>query len=280
MKVILIAEDDDLIKLNPLPREEALPAAPAGDCEPAPERTLLLGWNRRAPMIVLELSRYVGPGSTLTIGADSPGIEQEVAGLVVAGDNLSVGLKRVDTSRRAEIEALDPTAFDHILVLGYGDHMPAQPADTRTLVTLLHLRGIFERSGKHGQRRQRDHRRPQPRAGRSHAGRRFRGQQQAGQPDARPGVGEPLSRGDFPGPARRGGIGNLPSAGADLYALGEALTFYDVVRAASARGEVAIGHHRVSQGDRRAVSGIVVNPVKSEEVRYGPGDRIIVLARN
>ena len=31
-----------------------------------PERTLLLGWNRRGPIITFELSRYVAPGSLLT----------------------------------------------------------------------------------------------------------------------------------------------------------------------------------------------------------------------
>ena len=49
---------------------------------------------------------------------------------------------------RGELEALDPTGYDHVLVLGYSDHMAAQPADTRTLVTLLHLRKIAEDGGQ------------------------------------------------------------------------------------------------------------------------------------
>ena len=40
-----------------------------------PERTLMLGWNRRGPMIAFELSRYVAPGSILTIAADTPDLE-------------------------------------------------------------------------------------------------------------------------------------------------------------------------------------------------------------
>ena len=59
---------------------------------PKPERTLILGWNRRGPIITYELSRYVAPGSILTIAADTPDLEQEVAGLPVVGDNLSVSL--------------------------------------------------------------------------------------------------------------------------------------------------------------------------------------------
>ena len=38
--------------------------------------------------------------------------------------------------------------YDHVLVLGYSDLLPAQPADTRTLVALLHLRKIAEHAGR------------------------------------------------------------------------------------------------------------------------------------
>ena len=124
------------------------PPAPPAAVAPA-ERTLMLGWNRRGPMIALELSRYVAPGSLLTIAADTPELEQDYRGASSSPATICGSrCKRIDTSRRAEIEALDPTGYDHILVLGYSDHMAAQPADTRTLVTLLHLRRIAEEAGK------------------------------------------------------------------------------------------------------------------------------------
>jgi hypothetical protein len=55
-----------------------------GSREQGPERTLFLGWNRRGPIITFELSRYVAPGSLLTIAADTPELEDEVAALKVA----------------------------------------------------------------------------------------------------------------------------------------------------------------------------------------------------
>ena len=65
------------------PRIDAPGAAgAAGRRSRRPERTLMLGWNRRGPMIALELSRYVAPGSLLTIAADTPELEQEIEGLV------------------------------------------------------------------------------------------------------------------------------------------------------------------------------------------------------
>ena len=63
-------------------------------------------------------------------------------------------------------------------------------------------------------------------------------------------------------------------------ALGEEQTFYDVVCAASARGEVAIGHHRRCLDGPNRMTGVIVNPTKSETLVYAPGDRIIVLAKS
>ena len=40
-------------------------------------------------------------------------------------------------------------SYDHVLVLGYSDTLPAQATDTRTLVTLLHLRKIAEAPDEH-----------------------------------------------------------------------------------------------------------------------------------
>ncbi|MES2987250.1 MAG: hypothetical protein V4808_05045, partial [Pseudomonadota bacterium] len=146
MQAILIAEDDDKIALAERPRGTGakpprLKKAPA----PKPERTLLLGWNRRGPIIADELSRYVAPGSLLTIAADTPEIEVDIAGIKLSRENLTIDLQRIDTSRAAAIAALDPARYDSILVLGYSDHMAPQAADTRTLVTLLHLRGLGEK---------------------------------------------------------------------------------------------------------------------------------------
>jgi ion channel POLLUX/CASTOR len=281
MKAILIAEDDDLIRTSPRPsRETTGPAAPASGCDPASERTLLLGWNRRAAMVALELSRYVEPGSILTVAADAPGIEEAVAGLATVGTNLAIDLKRIDTSRREAIESVDPLSYDHVLVLGYSDHMEAQPADTRTLVTLLHLRGISEQAGKPI----------------SVVSEMIDVRNRA--------LAEVTRVEDFVVSNKLVSL-MLAQASENPYLeeifrdlldeegseiclrpaqayvpLGEERTFYDVVCAASARGEVAIGHHRRCLDDHHGMTGIIVNPSKSETLAYAAGDRIIVLAKS
>ncbi|RYG34801.1 MAG: hypothetical protein EON93_07510, partial [Burkholderiales bacterium] len=73
MRVILIAEDDDAIELAERQGGSSRPLKASRKAAAAkPERTLLLGWNRRGPIIADELSRYVAKGSVLTIAADTP----------------------------------------------------------------------------------------------------------------------------------------------------------------------------------------------------------------
>src|SRR6201999_251513 len=105
-KVIVIAEDDSEIALKEraVPTEAGAVALPPATLA-APERVLMVGWNRRGPLIALELSRYVPPGSLLTIAADTPELEQDFERLVLAGDNLRVELRKIDTGRRASISA-------------------------------------------------------------------------------------------------------------------------------------------------------------------------------
>ena len=145
MKIIIIAEDDSEIELKERGSADRLSGPP-----PAPPS---LRAARTHPDARLEPARADDRARTVALRrAGLPAdhrrrharAEADYESLVLAGDNLRVEMQRIDTSRRAEIEALDPTSYDHVLVLGYSDHMAPQPADTRTLVTLLHLRRIGE----------------------------------------------------------------------------------------------------------------------------------------
>src|SRR3954469_14652916 len=284
MKAIVIAEDDSEIEI----RERGAPTELRGPPPPPPllappERTLMLGWNRRGPMIALELSRYVAPGSLLTIAADTPELEAEYESLVLAGDNLRVELKRVDTGRRGEIEALAPTSYDHVLVLGYSDHMGAQPADTRTLVTLLHLRRIGEDSHK------------TINVVSEMIDVRNRELAEVAKIDdfvvsnklvslmlAQASENEHLEE-IFKDLLDEEGSEICLRPASDYVRLGETLSFYEVTEAARRRGEVAIGHHvpaTASADDARRMGGIVINVSKAEPLTYTENDRIVVLSRD
>ena len=51
-----------------------------------------------------------------------------------------------DTTARTVLEELDVACFDHIIVLSDSDRLPTQQADSKTLMTLLHLRNMAEKS--------------------------------------------------------------------------------------------------------------------------------------
>lgn len=284
MKAIIIAEDDSTIQVtaNPIDFDDSAIALFRRPLQ-SPERTLLLGWNRRGPMIAFELSRYVAPGSVLTIAADTPELQDEVGALRITGSNLQIEYGIIDTSSRAALEGLGIPSYDHVLVLGYSDHMDAQATDTRTLVTLLHLRKIAEAAGAHIN-------------------------VVSEMIDVRNRELAEVTRADdfvvsnklvslmLAQASENENIGAifgdlLDEQGSEIVMrkaesyleLGRPVNFYTVTEACRRRNEVAIGYIRRRAGtelDPRNMGGVVINPRKSEALVYEPGDRIIVLARD
>jgi voltage-gated potassium channel Kch len=282
LKAVIIAEDDAQIKIavDNIEVDMAaiqLPRTP----ERQPERTLMLGWNRRAPIIARELSRYVIPGSLLTVAADVPDLDGAIAGLAYDANNLTIEYGTVDTTNRATLESLDVLSYDHVLVLGYSDILPAQATDTRTLVTLLHLRKIAEQAkGKLSVVSEMIDVRNRELAEVTRADDFVVSNRlvslmlaQASENDNLSAIFEDLLD-------EQGSEIYMRPAG-DYIELGRPINFYTVVEAARRRGEVAIGYSRKRQGadDPRKLGGVVVNPKKNEAMMYQQGDRVIVLAR-
>ncbi|MET8795112.1 hypothetical protein ABZV91_01410 [Nocardia sp. NPDC004568] len=145
-QIIVIAEDDPLVELatEPVPVvSEALVKVPDDVTGPAPDRTLLIGWNSRGPRILGLLDEYVAPGSVLDIASPHPPPE-EVTGSPRA--NVTVGYRHCEPTSRRSLEALNPGSYQHVVVLT-DDTLDEHHADDRTLVTLLHLRDIEVRLG-------------------------------------------------------------------------------------------------------------------------------------
>lgn len=279
MKAIIIAEDEDRIAIRESPVRTGRAPAP-GASEPAPpERTLLLGWNRRGPLVAAELSRYVSPGSTLLVAADTPEVERQVRALALPTPNLTLDFRRVDTSKRDQVLALQPASCAHVLVLGYSDHMPPQSADTRTLVTLLHLRAIIEEAGMAVSivSEMTDVRNRElaevTRVDDFVVSNKMVSLMLAQVSE------NPYLEAVFADLLDEEGSEICLRPAANYVETGRTVSFYDVVDAARARGEVAIGHHKGAR-DARNVGGIQVNPTKSHTFQYEPGDRIIVVARD
>ena len=283
IRAIIIAEDDAAIRASTARPNIDAPAikGPIPTVKKA-EKTLILGWNRRGPMITYELSRYVAPGSVLTIAADTPGLDDEVARLPVSGDSLQVFYKVADTSSRGELDALDIPSYDHVLVLGYSDHLAPQPADTRTLVALLHLRKIAEKAGKHiSVVSEMTDVRNRELAEVTRADDFVVSNKLVSLMLAQASENEYLSA-IFDDLLDEKGSEIYMRAVGDYVAIDKPLAFHTIAESARRRGEVALGYRRIRQGERdgRGLGGVVVNPDRTEPVAYLPEDKVIVLARD
>jgi voltage-gated potassium channel Kch len=283
-KSIVIAEDDSTIRISTgsarvdtgaivLPRRH----------DKLPERTLMLGWNRRAPAIAFELSRYVAPGSLLTIAADTPTLRDDVEQLAVEGSNLAIEYAVVDISHRPTLDGLDIPSYDHVLVLGYSDLMDPQPTDTHTLVTLLHLRRIAEAAGS------------RLNVVSEMIDVRNRELAEATRADdfvvsnklvslmlAQASENENLSA-IFDELLDENGPEIYMRSMGHYVELGPPVNFFTLTEACRRRGEIAIGYVRPRGGEldeARRMGGVVVNPRKSDTVAFAEGDRLIVIARD
>ncbi|MFB7253432.1 CASTOR/POLLUX-related putative ion channel [Streptomyces nojiriensis] len=170
-RIILISEDDDTAvpaDASSSVEEEAI--VTARPRTPEAERLLLLGWNRRAPLVVEQLDRFVGPGSTLDVVSLADDVRaRAAAGASGARSRLEVAFRSGDITDPGLLAKLDVPAYDGVIVIGETGHEPlphaAAPAparaidlglapetgtqtDDRTLVTLLHLRAIGEAAGR------------------------------------------------------------------------------------------------------------------------------------
>jgi hypothetical protein len=241
-----------------------------------PERTLILGWNRRAPTIARELALYVMPGSVLTVAANLPDLLERAGKVGLPNDHMTLECAIVDTTSRTVLESLNLMSYDHVLVLGDADAAPGE-RDTRALMALLQLRRIAEtadvhinivgevtdmRSGLLAETARADELIVANRVTSLMLA-------QAARNDALTGVFADL----------------LGEAGSEIYLKpashyvepGRAVNFYTIVEAARRKGEIAIGYIREDEADPGG--GPVINPRKTAMVSYGSDDRIVVIAK-
>src|SRR5436190_4999762 len=111
------------------------------------ERSLILGWNARGPSVVSELASFMRAGSAITILADVDGVDRAVERECPGLDGCEVSFRRANTTDRRILEGAAAHTYDHVIVLCYSEALDVQEADARTLVTVLHLRDIADRSG-------------------------------------------------------------------------------------------------------------------------------------
>lgn len=281
-KLVVLAGDDDQIwykRRSASIQEKSIVVGRRA--RRGPERSLILGWNRRGPIILRELDHYVAPGSKALVLAETNECGLQAANAGKGLKNLTVKVQYGDTVSRKTLENLQPGKYDHVILLSCLEDKTVQQADSRTLVTLLHLRDLSDKQGLHfsitsemQDVRNRD-------------------------------LAEVTRADDF---IVSGQLISLMLAqisenkylhpvlkdlfdpeGAEVYLKpvaeylkpGQPVNFYTVIESARRRNETAIGYRRVALArDASQAYGVVLNPLKTEMIRFDAGDKIVVLAES
>ena len=221
----------------------------------------------------------MAPGSELMVVTDCSEAAAEISRSCFINPNQTVTCEMGDTTDRRTLDTLNIPSYHHVILLSCSDTLDPQRADARTLVTLLHLRDIADKSGHSFSIvsemldvRNRN-------------------------------LAEVTRADDFIVSdklislmlAQISENKQLNAVFADLFdaqgseiylkpasaylKLGVPLNFYTVVEAARRRGEVAFGYRQKAKvGDAASNYGVVINPDKSRTVTFAAGDTIVVLA--
>ncbi|MFN8392827.1 MAG: potassium transporter TrkA [Bdellovibrionota bacterium] len=281
-RVIAISEDDDTVTVAQTRGEIDISAIRSGAPQPKkPERILILGWNDRVPLVLQELDTYVAPGSEVVVVADVIGAKRELDLGASGIKNQTYSFVFGDSTNREVLESLDVHGFHHILVVSYSERFDVQEADSRTLITLLHLRHIAE---QHGHKysvvsEMLD----------------VRNRNLAVVTDAddfivsHKLVSLLLSQISENKELSRVFAELFCSEGSELYLreapryveCGKPVNFYTVSESARQKGEIAIGYRMCGRAvaDEKAY-GVKINPPKSQPLTFTEDDKIIVLAKD
>jgi hypothetical protein len=145
--VIGIAEDDSVFTMDLVPAPWELGDTRAWESMAAKrERTLLIGWNPMAPMIIDEIESHVATNSELVVLIDgdlhaSAAVSSTISSLGLV--NQSLQLVEGDTINRTAISAVAASGvFDHYLILCENPPYGVDEADARVLLSLMHLRSV------------------------------------------------------------------------------------------------------------------------------------------
>jgi ion channel POLLUX/CASTOR len=149
-KVIAIADDDDTIRLSSLTNPAIDPAGFSNVSTPSVslDRLLILGWNRRAPMILAELGHVTTTESHITVLASQP-VEQMKSDCSGAKyESLQITFEQGNPADRPTLEKLLDSGIRLVMILSPTDSPDIQISDAATMVSLLQLRAIAGKSGR------------------------------------------------------------------------------------------------------------------------------------
>jgi voltage-gated potassium channel Kch len=280
-KLIFISEDDDTMVLSKNQDKEIDESRIVqGSIEAGRiERTLILGWNHHGLDIIRELDNYVPSGSDVLVVAYSDSIQDLRQEEFKDLHHQNVKIETGDTTDRRLLDRLEIGSYHHVIILCYSDTLSIQQADAETLVTLLHLRDISEKTGKVFS------------IVSEMLDIRNRNLAEITRADdfivSNKLISLMLAQISENKQLNAVFTDIFDTDGSEIYLKkvsryfepNNPVNFYTIVESAARHGETAIGYRIKAHGnDPTKAYGVVVNPIKSDKIAFNENDKIIVLA--
>jgi voltage-gated potassium channel Kch len=247
---------------------------------PAPEKTLILGWNQNTASTICELDAYVPDHSLVTVVAEIPEGEEILADKCASLTHQTVKYIQGDITERAVLESLDIAQYNQLMVVS-DSSLETELADSKTLVTLLQVRDIANQTHSNGA------------VVAEILDVRNQVLAQVAKPDDFV-ISEQIISRLLAQVAEQKYLNQVfkylfSPEQAEVYLkpiinyvkAGESVDFYTVAAAASKKGESPIGYRiQAYAKDPSQNYGVVVNPDKSQVVTFQPGDKLVVVAND
>ena len=272
-QLIAVSEDDDTVVFGSFRDVEPIAHQAQGHAVVDEERILIVGWNSLGGKILHELDRFVAPGSVADILTDATlaePSERETDGFT----NIRVAVTAAE-DEADELPALAASvSYSSVIILGYKDGLTPSEADARSLLAMLLIRRGLADAG--------DDREPRVIVELLDA--------KAAELASVTGaddfvVSDALASlmmsqlSEHPELAEvfrqiyTAEGSSLHMETADAFVGRGEVTFAQVVATTAEHGRLAIGWRRVVDGEAE----VVVNPVKSRRVAFGPEDHVVVI---
>jgi len=280
-RLVAIAGDDDAIQLSDrVDLEINTQVIQNGLTTPVPlDRLLVLGWNRRAPMILEQLSQYTAAGSQVMVFAPySPEQMRSDCG----GANYSsmqVSFEYGNPIDRPSLEKLVASGYPFVVILSPTDTPDIQLADASTMISLMHLRDIANKTGQNSSI-----------VSEIMDVRNLELTRVTSADDVI--ISERVIALSLAQIAENKEIvpvfiDLLTPGGMEIYLKpigdyilpGSPVNFYTVIAAAQRKGETAIGYRLLNEASQEELAfGVHMNPEKSALISFSEQDRVIVLS--
>jgi ion channel POLLUX/CASTOR len=243
------------------------------------ENILMLGWNDNATTIIHELDQYVKTGSKVCVVSEQISAKEAINNLNKQINKLNLSYEHGSITNRQTLEGIKIKRYDHVILLSDDGNLSVQQADANTLMALLYIRDIADRTQL-----------PFSVVTEILDERNSR-LVQVDRPDDFIVSDRLISlmMAQVAQDKRRNAVYKdlFAFEGSEIYLRpvwdyvrpGRGVNFYTLIEAASRRGETAFGYRQYAYAtDAEKAYGMVLNPQKDLEVTFGERDRIIVLA--